>query len=89
MAAELPQIQFITIYPGFVDTPANQNNPNRFWLLTPEDAAQRMIRAVAKGKSVYIYPFRMKLLFHAMRVLPAALYRVLSQRAMRITRPGK
>ncbi len=56
MAAELTRIQFTTIYPGFVDTPANRNNPNRFWLLTAEDAAQRMIRAVANGKAHYIYP---------------------------------
>jgi short-subunit dehydrogenase len=89
MAAELPQIQFTTIFPGFVDTPANRNNPNRFWLLTAEVAAQKMIRAVAKGKPAYIYPFPMKLLFHTMRALPAPLYRALSQRLIRISRPGR
>ncbi|MCI0605622.1 SDR family NAD(P)-dependent oxidoreductase [bacterium] len=89
MAVELPQIQFTTIFPGFVDTPANRNNPNRFWLLTPENAAQKMIRAVAKGKPIYIYPLPMKLLFHAIRALPAPLYRALSRRTMRITRPGR
>jgi short-subunit dehydrogenase len=88
MAAELPQIQFTTIYPGFVDTPANRNNPNRFWLMTADKAAQKMIRAVAKRKAEYIYPFRMNLLFRAIRALPTPLYRRLSQRMMRITRPG-
>ncbi len=89
MAAELPRIQFTTIFPGFVDTPANRNNPNRFWLLTADIAAQKMIRAVAKGKPVYIYPFPMKLLFHAMRALPSPLYRALAQRMMGISRPGR
>ena len=89
MAAELPQIQFTTIFPGFVDTPANRNNPNRFWLITAEDAAQRMIGAVAAHKSSYIYPFKMRMLFYLIRALPGPLYRPLARRMMRITRPGK
>ena len=89
MAAELPFIQFTTIFPGFVDTPANQTNPNRFWLLTPEDAAQRMIRAVASRRSKYIYPLRMNLLFHAIRALPSPLYNALARRMMNVSRPGK
>jgi short-subunit dehydrogenase len=89
MAVELPEIQFTTIFPGFVDTPANRNNPNRFWLLTAEDAAQRMIRAVADGKSTYIYPFKMNLLFRTIRALPSFAYFPLARRLMRITRPGR
>jgi short-subunit dehydrogenase len=89
MAVELPEIQFTTIFPGFVDTPANRNNPNRFWLLTAEDAAQRMIRAVAAGKSSYVYPFKMSLLFHTIRGLPDFIYFPLARRLMRITRPGR
>ena len=89
MAAELQDIQFTTIFPGFVDTPANRTNPNRFWLLTAEDAAQRMIRAVARKKPTYIYPFKMRMLFHAIRSLPAPVYRRLARRMMNVTRPGK
>src|ERR1041384_7773927 len=59
MAAELPLIQFTTIYPGFVDTPINRNNPRRFWVVDAPDAAQRMIRAVARKRISYIYPFQM------------------------------
>ena len=89
MAAELPFIQFTTIYPGFVDTPINQNNPRRFWVITAPDAAHRMIRAVAQKKISYIYPFQMNLLFHAIRALPASWYRALSRRTMNLSRPGK
>jgi len=89
MAAELPDLQFTTIYPGFVDTPINSNNPNRFWILTAPDAARRMIRAVARGSISHIYPFRMNLLFRAIRALPDSWYRALSRRMMRVSRPGQ
>lgn len=74
LAAELPEIQFTMIHPGFVDTPINANNPNRFWLLPPATAAQMMIRAVAKRKRLYIYPSRMNLLYRAVRLLPIPIY---------------
>jgi short-subunit dehydrogenase len=89
LAVELPFIQFTTIFPGFVDTPANRNNPNRFWLLTADDAAQRMICAVANGKSKYIYPFKMSMLYRAIRALPDFVYLRLGRRLMRLSRPGR
>jgi short-subunit dehydrogenase len=87
LATELPEIQFTTIYPGFVDTPINQNNSRRFWLMQPDKAAQLMISAVARRKKVYIYPFRMKLLFHAVRSLPTFLYRPLARRLINLSKP--
>lgn len=87
LSTELPEIQFTTIYPGYVDTPINQNNPRRFWLMQPDKAAKLMIHAVARRKKVYIYPFRMKLLFHAVRSLPTFLYRPLARRLINISRP--
>jgi short-subunit dehydrogenase len=86
LAAELLEIQFTTIYPGFVDTPINQNNPRRFWLMQPDKAAQLMIRAVAKRKTAYIYPFRMKLLFHVVRALPNSIYRRMAHRMINLSR---
>lgn len=87
MAAELPQIQFTTVYPGFVDTPLNRNNPNRLWLMMPPQAAQLMIKAVAKRKREYIYPFPMKLLFHLARALPARIYRWVGGKMIELSRP--
>lgn len=74
LAAELPQIQFTTIHPGFVDTEINQGQGYRIWLLPPEKAARLMIKAVARRKRIFIYPYRMKLLFRLIRLLPAPLY---------------
>jgi len=89
MAAELPEIQFTTIHPGFVDTPINQSNPRRFWLMQPPQAAQLMIKAVAKRKRVVIYPFPMKILYRAARLMPAGLYQRLGQKIIKLSRPGK
>jgi hypothetical protein len=87
MAAELPQIQFTTIYPGFVDTAINRGNPRRPWLLMPDQAAQLMIKAVAKRKREYIYPFPMKVIFHLVRALPAGIYRWVGGKMIELSRP--
>ena len=83
LAAELPQIQFTVIHPGFVDTPINQKgSSNRIWLMTPEKAAQIMIKAAAKRKKVFIYPFRMKLLYRLARLVPASVYPFIAQKTL-------
>jgi short-subunit dehydrogenase len=80
LAAEFPQIQFTTIHPGFIDTEINQGQSYRIWLMTPEKAARLMIKAVARLKKVYIYPFRMKLLYRLIRALPGAIYLSLARK---------
>lgn len=87
MAVELPQIQFTIIHPGFVDTPINRGNPNRFWLMQPEAAAQLMLKAVAKRKHVYIYPWQMSILYRLVRLLPAGLYRWFGHKSLELGRP--
>lgn len=87
MAAELPQIQFTTIYPGFVDTAINRNNPNRLWLMTPARAAQLMITVVAKRKREYIYPWQMRWIFRLVRALPAIIYRWVGGKMIELSRP--
>ncbi len=79
-ASELPDIQFTIIHPGFVDTPINQDSPNRFWLLTPDRAAQIMIKAVAKKRKRIIYPFRMSLLYRLIHNLPISIFYWLARR---------
>ncbi|MEK7729643.1 MAG: SDR family NAD(P)-dependent oxidoreductase [candidate division KSB1 bacterium] len=87
MAVELPQIQFTTIHPGFVDTPLNRGNPNRMWLMMPEPAAQLMIKAVARRKRVFLYPGQMKIFYRLVRLLPTRLYRWLGHKALDLGRP--
>lgn len=87
MAAELPQLQFTVIHPGFVDTPLNKGNPIRFWLMQPDRAAKLMIRAVMKKKFVYIYPFRMRLLYGLVRAVPRRVFLALVRKAAHLARP--
>ena len=87
MAAELPHIQFTTIHPGFVDTPINQGNPNRFWLLQPPEAARLMIRAVAKRKALYIYPWKMAMLHRIVRAVPMGIYLPMVRKLVHLAKP--
>lgn len=80
LTAEAPHVKFITIHPGFVDTPINQGNPGRVFLMQPPQAARLMLEAVEKGKPVYIYPRRMAMLYHGVHALPHGFYRWLIQR---------
>lgn len=89
LAVELPEIQFTMIHPGFVDTDINRDNPNRFWLMQPPQAARLMITAVAKRKRLYIYPRRMSLLYRLTQALPTALYVPLLRRLMHLSKPGQ
>lgn len=78
-AGELPDIQFTMIHPGFVDTPILQKRKRLVWMVSPEKAARLMIRAVTRGKSFYIFPFRMKLLYRFVRLLPTSMYLALAR----------
>ncbi|MCH9008623.1 SDR family NAD(P)-dependent oxidoreductase [candidate division KSB1 bacterium] len=85
-AAELPEVQFTIIHPGFVDTPINSGNHNRFWLQTPKRAAQIMIKAVADGKHMLIFPRRMAALFRLVRMLPLPAYLWLARKLARLSK---
>ena len=74
LSAELPFIQFTTIHPGFVDTPIIASNKNAFWVVPADRAADLMLHAVARKKAVYIFPFRMRMLYHIIRLLPQKLF---------------
>ncbi|KAA0221488.1 SDR family NAD(P)-dependent oxidoreductase [candidate division KSB1 bacterium] len=89
LAVELPDIQFTMIHPGFVDTPINRGNPRRFWLLSPPQAARLMITAVAKRKHLYIYPWRMSLLYRLVRMAPVALYVNAARKLMHLSKPAR
>jgi short-subunit dehydrogenase len=48
-----------TICPGFVRTEMTAKNPKMLWVLEPEVAARKIVRAVARRKKVYCFPKRM------------------------------
>lgn len=73
---ELPAggIQVTCIFPGFVRTPMTASNPWMPWLLEPEEAARRIIRAINKRRVRYVFPFPMRLIYSLLRHLPGPVY---------------
>ena len=67
-------IRVTTVCPGFVRTPmiVKNNGPMPF-LLEPDEAARRILRAVRAGRRVYNFPWPMAALMALVRVLPNAL----------------
>jgi short-subunit dehydrogenase len=63
------------IRPGFVDTPLTRKN--RFpmpFMLTSDEAAARILKAIARRQRVYAFPLPTWLLVRALALLPAWLY---------------
>jgi short-subunit dehydrogenase len=64
-------IAVTTICPGFVKTPMTEVNEFHMpWLVTAEDAARRMVRALARRKKVFNFPWQMGVLMRVTRWLP-------------------
>jgi short-subunit dehydrogenase len=55
-------IAVTTICPGFVKTPMTEVNQFKMpWLLTADEAARRIVRALRRRKKVYNFPWQMSL----------------------------
>jgi short-subunit dehydrogenase len=66
-------IAVTTICPGFVKTPMTDvNNFHMPWLLQADDAARRIVRALARRKKVFNFPWQMSVLMRITRWLPDA-----------------
>lgn len=71
-------ISVTAIAPGFIDTPLTQQNNHKMpFLMSAEQAAKRIKRAIEKKKPLYIFPFRMKLVMTILDKMPRSLYRAL------------
>src|SRR5262249_11103269 len=64
-------IAVTTICPGFVQTPMTEVNQFKMpWLLTADEAARRIVRALARRKKVFNFPWQMSLLMKLTTWLP-------------------
>lgn len=59
-----------TICPGFVRTPLTAHLPKMLWVMEPEVAARRMVRAIRRQKKVYNFPRRTTFLMKMTRWIP-------------------
>ena len=64
-------VQVTTVCPGFVTTPMTAANTFHMpGLMTAEDAARRIVRAIRAGRKVYNFPWRLHLMVKLSRWLP-------------------
>ena len=65
-------VRITTVCPGFVRTPMTVKNKGAMpFLLEPDDAARRILRAVRSGRRVYNFPWPMAALMALVRLLPS------------------
>jgi short-subunit dehydrogenase len=64
-------IAVTTICPGFIRTPMTAVNKFHMpWLLEPDEAARRIVGALARRRKVYNFPWQMNLLMKLTRWMP-------------------
>lgn len=64
-----------TIKPGFVDTRLLENAPRTMWVVSPEEAARQMVRAVQKKRQTVYIPGRWRLVSLVIRHIPSIIFR--------------
>jgi short-subunit dehydrogenase len=77
-------VQVITICPGYIDTPMTRVNPYRMpFLLTADEGARRIARAIDAGRSLAVIPWQMRIVAWVLRALPNWLHDRLFAKAPR------
>jgi short-subunit dehydrogenase len=72
-------VRVTTICPGYIDTPMTEGNPYPMpFMLSAEEAARRMLRAIDRGWPFVIIPWQMALVGRLMKALPASVYDALA-----------
>lgn len=72
-------VNVVTAKPGFVDTAMTRGKPGLFWLVSPAQAAERMLALARRGSSAAGFvPWRWSLVALIVRNLPSFVFRRLS-----------
>jgi short-subunit dehydrogenase len=77
-------VAVVTVCPGYIDTPMTRVNRHPMpFLLSSEDGARRIARAIDSRRSLTVVPWPMAIVGWLMRRLPNPLYDALARRAPR------
>ncbi|HYL89260.1 MAG TPA: SDR family oxidoreductase [Burkholderiales bacterium] len=77
-------VSVVCICPGYIDTPLTRVNRFRMpFLLSPEEAAPKIARAIAARRRVAVIPWQMALVAIVLRLMPDWLFDRLASRAPR------
>ena len=73
--ARLLGVHVCTVKPGFVDTDMTRGMPKLFWLISAEEAAAQMLRALRSGANERFVPRRWWLVGTAIRSIPSFVFK--------------
>ena len=77
-------VAVVTICPGYISTPMTARNPYPMpFVLSADEAARRIVRAIGRRKRFYVLPWPMAIVGCVLRMLPRPLYDVLFAHAPR------
>lgn len=77
-------VSVVCVCPGYIDTPMTRVNRFRMpFLLTADEAARRIARAIANRRRLAVIPWQMALVSVLLRALPGWLYDRIASRAPR------
>jgi short-subunit dehydrogenase len=71
-------VHVLTIKPGFVDTDMTRGKPGLFGVITAEEAARQILRAVEKKKNTVYVPRFWRYLMTVIRSIPSMIFRKLN-----------
>jgi short-subunit dehydrogenase len=77
-------VSIIDVHPGFIRTPMTAPNRGHMpFLMEPERAALLILRAIARKKRVYNFPWQMSIFIRLSRILPLSMLDRLASRSAR------
>jgi short-subunit dehydrogenase len=77
-------VSVVCVCPGYIDTPMTRVNRFRMpFLITADDAARRIARAIESKRRLAVIPWQMALVAVALRAMPGWLYDRIASRAPR------
>jgi NAD(P)-dependent dehydrogenase (short-subunit alcohol dehydrogenase family) len=77
-------VEVITLCPGYIATPMTEKNPYPMpFLLSADEAARLVERAIRRGRRFYVFPWQMACVGRLLRALPRAVYDLAFSRAPR------
>jgi NAD(P)-dependent dehydrogenase (short-subunit alcohol dehydrogenase family) len=77
-------VSVVCICPGYIDTPLTRVNTFRMpFLISADEAAPRIARAIAAGRRLAVIPWQMALVSVVLRAMPSWLFDRLASRAPR------
>jgi len=68
-------VQVSTVKPGFVETDMVAGRSGLLWMISPDEAADTIVRRVERGAEVFYVPARWRLVGTIVRALPSFLFR--------------